>query len=278
MSLPMTGHFAAREAATREGGDGTPDVNWRFTRTFSSPGVVKYHDEALQLWLSPGNLPSGIIVVQGAPPRRRRSRLHNSSRISMALFQFIQLTETAGLNGQQHFAGLTLTSTHDGITKTFTFPDDLPTDQTAHMTVVAAVASDYGSGPRSLPQYLEGWEMIPTTRSSSFRRAFSPRMGNDQFRRRRPDDLRKFAHGRRRGFIAVPGLARRHCLPAHCRHLLVPTPCCSPLRRSPPSSTTMPRATITSSPRRRRTSTHSTQERSLAGSEPVRPSRSDPHA
>ena len=55
-------------------------------------------------------------------------------------YQFIQLQETAGLNGQHHFAGLTLTSTRDGVTKTITFPADLPSDQTANQKVLIAVA------------------------------------------------------------------------------------------------------------------------------------------
>src|SRR5258708_25207088 len=65
--------------------------------------------------------------------------------------QFIRLTETEGLNGQHHFAGLTLTATHDGISKVFTFTQDLPSEQTAHLSIVVAapgflgVRSDDGS-------------------------------------------------------------------------------------------------------------------------------------
>ena len=54
--------------------------------------------------------------------------------------QFIQLRETAGMNGQHHFAGLTLTSTHNGVTKQMTFPVDLPDDQTAYQSVLIATA------------------------------------------------------------------------------------------------------------------------------------------
>ena len=43
------------------------------------------------------------------------------------LYQLIQLTELQGLDGQQHFAGLTLTSTsRSGVVKRFVFPNDLP--------------------------------------------------------------------------------------------------------------------------------------------------------
>jgi hypothetical protein len=54
--------------------------------------------------------------------------------------QFVELTETAGLNGQHRFTGLTLTITHGGIEKKYTFPRDLPNDRTAHMTIVVAAS------------------------------------------------------------------------------------------------------------------------------------------
>ena len=38
--------------------------------------------------------------------------------------QFVELTETAGQNGQSHFAGLVLTSTHGNVIKTYVFPHD----------------------------------------------------------------------------------------------------------------------------------------------------------
>jgi Repeat of unknown function (DUF5648) len=52
--------------------------------------------------------------------------------------QFIELTEFAGLDGQHHFAGLTLSTSHNGVVKQFTFPSDLPSDHTANSTVVVA--------------------------------------------------------------------------------------------------------------------------------------------
>jgi len=61
--------------------------------------------------------------------------------------QYIELTETAGLDFQNQFAGLTLTSTHDGVTKTFTFPNDLPYTATAHTRVVVAATPDNYNGP-----------------------------------------------------------------------------------------------------------------------------------
>ena len=69
------------------------------------------------------------------PPSFKISQIYSNLDGST---QFIRLTETKGLNGQHHFAGLTLTSTHNGITKQFVFPSDLPTDQTANLSIVVA--------------------------------------------------------------------------------------------------------------------------------------------
>jgi len=53
------------------------------------------------------------------------------------LFQYIQLTELSGLDGQNQFTGRTLTVTSSkGITKTFTFTHDLPSSQTSHRAVL----------------------------------------------------------------------------------------------------------------------------------------------
>jgi len=53
--------------------------------------------------------------------------------------QFIELVESAGRDGQHRLAGLTLTSTHNGSAKRFTIAGDLPTDRTAHMSIIASV-------------------------------------------------------------------------------------------------------------------------------------------
>ena len=67
------------------------------------------------------------------PPSFKISQIYSNLDGST---QFIRLTETQGLNGQHHFAGLTLTSTHNGITKQFVFPSDLPSDQTANRSII----------------------------------------------------------------------------------------------------------------------------------------------
>jgi len=56
--------------------------------------------------------------------------------------QFIRLTESAGVDDEDDFQNLTITVSHQGIVKTFTFPSQLPTPQTAHRSVVIGVAPD----------------------------------------------------------------------------------------------------------------------------------------
>jgi len=52
--------------------------------------------------------------------------------------QFILLREVAGVNGENFWASQTLTSTHLGATKTFTFPANLPSASTAGKRVLVA--------------------------------------------------------------------------------------------------------------------------------------------
>jgi hypothetical protein len=61
--------------------------------------------------------------------------------------QYVELVEPAGLGGLPSLAGRTLTSTHGGVVKTFTFPTNLPGVLSATTTVVLAAAPDYGQGP-----------------------------------------------------------------------------------------------------------------------------------
>jgi len=58
--------------------------------------------------------------------------------------QYVSLTETAGLDNQGIFKGLTLTITHAGVAQQFTFYYDLATSQTAHLTIVVAATPDAG--------------------------------------------------------------------------------------------------------------------------------------
>lgn len=61
--------------------------------------------------------------------------------------QYVELVEPAGRDGLFSLAGRTLTSTHGGVVKTFTFPANLPAVLSANTTVVLAAAPDYGQGP-----------------------------------------------------------------------------------------------------------------------------------
>jgi len=112
---------------------------------------------AVALWLA---LASAAAV--GAVPTFRIAQIYSSLDGST---QFIRLSETNGLNGQHHFAGLALTSTHNGITKQVVFPSDLPTDQTAYLSIlVAASPQGYVNGILPVsgdPHYFWDWNFFP---------------------------------------------------------------------------------------------------------------------
>jgi len=111
---------------------------------------------AVALWLA---LASAAAV--GVVPTFRIAQIYSSLD---GATQFIRLIETDGLNGQHHFAGLALTSTHNGITKQFVFPSDLPTDQTAYLSIlVAASPQGYINGmlPLSDPHYFSESSFSP---------------------------------------------------------------------------------------------------------------------
>src|SRR5207249_9921491 len=52
--------------------------------------------------------------------------------------QYVVLHETHGLNGQNLWSGHTLTSTHAGVSKTYPFASDLPSNRTANSRVLVA--------------------------------------------------------------------------------------------------------------------------------------------
>ena len=99
------------------------------------------------------------------PPSFRISQIYSNLDGST---QFIRLTETQGLNGQHHFAGMTLTSIHNGVTKQFVFPSDLPTDQTAHLSLVVVATWWAFVGANGA--------VFANSLTSSFQRASSPPM------------------------------------------------------------------------------------------------------
>jgi hypothetical protein len=77
--------------------------------------------------------------------------------------QFIDLVESAGLDGQHRLAGLTLTSTHNGIVKRFTFARDLPTDRTANMSIIVSARNPLQLGGPSIITF----DTMPPTSTSN---------------------------------------------------------------------------------------------------------------
>lgn len=81
--------------------------------------------------------------------------------------QYVQLRESAGQNGQQGFAGKTLTVTRNGRTKTFTFPSDLPGPNTANRSVLVAtpgylaVPARYAEYKAVVPDYVAFDQLLP---------------------------------------------------------------------------------------------------------------------
>lgn len=83
--------------------------------------------------------------------------------------QFVLLHEASGLNGQNLWAGQALTATHAGRTKTYVFPNNLPTAATANRYVLVATqgylnAANAGIGGFSavFPDYVLPNQFIPT--------------------------------------------------------------------------------------------------------------------
>jgi hypothetical protein len=79
----------------------------------------------LSLWTAVASFAS-----TAEPPSFKISEIYSNLDGST---QFIRLTESQGMNGQHHFGGLMLTTTHDVTVKQFTFLSDLSTDQTANL-------------------------------------------------------------------------------------------------------------------------------------------------
>ena len=81
--------------------------------------------------------------------------------------QFVQLRERAGQNGQQGLAGKALTVTRDGRSKTFTFPTDLPSANTANRSVLIvtpgflAVPTRYPEFKAVTPDYVAFDQLLP---------------------------------------------------------------------------------------------------------------------
>jgi len=77
------------------------------------------------------------IAAEAAPPTFKIDSLYSNLDGSI---QFIRLTETEGRNGQHRFKGLKITSIHNGVTKEYTFLNDIPTENTAHTSIAVLAA------------------------------------------------------------------------------------------------------------------------------------------
>jgi len=81
--------------------------------------------------------------------------------------QYVQLRESAGQNGQQGLAGKTLSVTRNGRTKTFTFPGDLPSANTANRSVLVvtpgflSVPARYTEFKAVVPDYVAFDQLLP---------------------------------------------------------------------------------------------------------------------
>jgi hypothetical protein len=88
--------------------------------------------------------------------------------------QYLVLHEAAGVDGQQVLHGLTLTSTHAGVSKTYLFTNDLPSNQTAGKRVLVATQAFAALG-LVIPDYVIPNDFIATDAATlSF-------AGGDQF-------------------------------------------------------------------------------------------------
>src|SRR5262245_15968455 len=81
--------------------------------------------------------------------------------------QFVQLRESAGQNGQNALAGKAITVTRGGRTKTFTFPSDLPSANTANRSVLIvtpgflSVPARYAEFKAVTPDYVAFDQLLP---------------------------------------------------------------------------------------------------------------------
>ncbi len=87
-----------------------------------------------------------LAVLGGAAGAQTTFRITSLYSNLDGTAQFVRLDETAGLDGQHHFAGLKLKSIHGGVVKEFTFLTDLPTEKTAYATVVVAAGARFLGG------------------------------------------------------------------------------------------------------------------------------------
>lgn len=75
--------------------------------------------------------------------------------------QFVVLRESQGLTGQRFLAGRTLTSTHGTVARTYTFPTDLPGNDTANRRILVATQG-FADLRLIAPDYIIPSQFLPT--------------------------------------------------------------------------------------------------------------------
>ena len=83
-----------------------------------------------------------VLAVAGTAAAQSTFRISQVFSNLDGSIQYVSLTETAGLDNQGLFNGLTLTITHAGVVKQFVFYDNLATFRTANLTIVVAATPD----------------------------------------------------------------------------------------------------------------------------------------
>src|SRR5207248_1800694 len=100
------------------------------------------------------------ITLIAAPVARAEFIIEELYSNADGSVQYVVLHETQGADGANALKGRPLTATHAGVTKTFTFPANLPSATTANKRVLvgsngfaaaSAIAADYQMPDRFLP-------------------------------------------------------------------------------------------------------------------------------
>src|SRR5437868_2157609 len=79
-----------------------------------------------------------VLLATGAQASFHTYRIESLYSNADGTVQYVVLHETQGMVGQRFLAGHALTSTHAGVTKTYTFAVNLPGDDTANRRVLIA--------------------------------------------------------------------------------------------------------------------------------------------
>lgn len=102
------------------------------------------------------SLSAGAVVLMASRPAQASFHLFQINELysnASGTVQFVELKEAFGANGENFLSGHTLTFTQGGTTHTFTFPNDLPSTNTANANVLIGTSSFAGLGV-VMPDYV----------------------------------------------------------------------------------------------------------------------------